>query len=173
MRKEDWSLWHEEMQKCIPISSNKVIAKQIKKIEINNHDELSKNNNYDITVKTTINNDFKLKKNTTQGLDANSDKKLRTGNYPIDLTIDFHGLTLDQAFDSFIYNIENSYNQGLRCLLVITGKGNRTPFGRVSIKESIEKWIKIEKISNKIIKYVDANVKHGGSGSLYVLLKKH
>lgn len=175
MKQEDWYLWQEEMQKCVPISSNKVITKT--KIEIK--DKLNENKstefktNYDEINSPKINTNFHLKKNITLGLDANSDKKLRTGNYPIDLILDFHGLTLDQAFDSLIYNIENAYNRGLRCLLVITGKGNRTPAGKTSIKDSIEKWLKIEKISNKIIKYIDADVKHGGTGSLYILLKKH
>ena len=89
------------------------------------------------------------------------------------MTVDFHGMTLEEAFKQLLHQLNLSYENKLRCILLITGKGKNTKPSRESIKGNIEKWLKHQEISSKIIKYVDATNKHGGTGTIYVLLKRN
>ena len=170
------SSWENEISKCKKLKSNRISRKvdfssnkiQVKSTGITKDYEEYKNefDYYEKDIKP-------LAKNETRGIDRNTDRKLKSGRLEIDLTIDFHGMTLDSAFDCLLHQINWAYENRLRCILLITGKGKNTKPGRESIKGSIEKWLKHPKISDKIIKYVDATAKHGGTGATYVLLKRN
>ena len=54
-------------------------------------------------------------------------------------------------------------------MLIITGKGLHS--NSKTIKTSIIEWFKEPYFSDRIIKYTDANIKDGGSGAIYVLLR--
>jgi DNA-nicking Smr family endonuclease len=106
------------------------------------------------------------------GIDANTDKRLRTGKIKIDKTVDFHGKTLNEAFDLLKETINYGYECGLRCILFITGKGKRNVDGANTIKKSFVSWLKNPEIVGKIIKYAPATQKDGGNGAMYVLLRR-
>jgi DNA-nicking Smr family endonuclease len=89
------------------------------------------------------------------------------------MKVDFHGLTLDRARDLLAKSITYAHSRGFRCMLVITGKGRNTEPDRVSIKSQIEEWLRAPALSSKIIKYVDAITRHGGTGALYIFLKRN
>lgn len=114
-------------------------------------------------------NNFVLEKDKTLGIDKLSDKKLAQGKYKIDYKLDLHGATLDIAYNKikFVFTLASKNN--FRCLLIITGKGLHS--SNKTIRESLEEWFKEPYFANKIIKYVNANKFHGGSGAIYVLLK--
>ena len=114
---------------------------------------------------------FKLEKNTSLGIDKSTDKKLRSGKLRIDIKIDLHGLTLSEAFDSLVFNIDKAFHNNMKCMLVITGKGKNTPENRDSIKSQLGRWFQTSEVSSKIIKYVDATPKHGGTGAVYILIR--
>ena len=118
-----------------------------------------------------MNYDYVLKKNESLGIDRKLDKKLKNGNFVADIKVDFHGLKLDEAFDGLINTIKYAYNNGLKFVLVITGKGYGTKLGKESIKSQIEHWMTHPDISARVIKYVDAQPKDGGGGAIYVLVK--
>lgn len=109
-------------------------------------------------------------KNETLGIDGRSDKKLRVGKYHIDYTLDLHGFTLDEAYLKVKQTFEIAISKNYRCLLIITGKGLHSQ--SKTIKISLEEWLKEPFFSNKIIKWTDAQQKDGGTGAVYVLLKK-
>lgn len=96
-------------------------------------------------------------------------KKLSRGSYPIDISIDLHGYTVDNAYEVFyktwIYAIKNN----LKLMLVITGKGDRN---RYSIRSELIKWINTPEISSYIIYISEAHNKHGGDGAFYLLLRR-
>jgi DNA-nicking Smr family endonuclease len=114
---------------------------------------------------------FKLEKNKSLGLDRNTDRKLKGGKMKIDMKIDFHGLTADMALNMLLHSVEAAHGSGLRCILAITGKGKNTDPERISIKSQLEKWMQLPTISSRVIKYVDAALKHGGKGAVYIQLK--
>jgi DNA-nicking Smr family endonuclease len=116
--------------------------------------------------------DFKLEKGISLGLDKNTDKKLKAGEYPIDLKLDLHGLNLEDAYFKLKDTINYAFEKGYRLILVITGKGLHSEENKITIKHSMKNWLSHSEFSSKIIKYVDANKKHGGKGAIYILLRR-
>ncbi len=95
--------------------------------------------------------------------------------------IDLHGFTLDQANKKIKKFINDSYENGVSKIIVVTGKGihsnvEKDPY--VSKDLSILKYSVPEYIENdlelmkKIIEIKDANIKDGGTGAFYIYLKK-
>ena len=177
----DIEYWHREINNCIKKNKNNRVIKKnnidFKNI-INNCINNVKDIDYDFSTNkkefiNIINTNVKIVKNESLGIDNSTIKKLKTGKYKIDKTIDFHGKTLDEAFDILIKEINIGYNKGLRCLLVITGKGLRSPENSKTIKNEISNWLNHHLIADKIITYTDAIQKDGGTGAIYILLKRN
>lgn len=167
--------WLNEIKNCKKINKNIVIKNSTDNITNNLIEKLNNKKSYTDELKNideyNYDYEYKLEKDKSLGIDNNTDRKLKAGKIKIDLRLDFHGLTLEEAFDSLIKNINNAYNSGLKLILVITGKGKGTKEDRESIKNSMGKWMKHPNISSKVIKYVDAQKKDGGTGAVYILLK--
>ena len=161
--------WQNEIVNCKKLSKQNKIVKGFKSSfdKINRHI----NDNIDFADVGGLNYDYVLKKNESLGIDRKLDKKLKNGNFVADIKVDFHGLKLDEAFDGLINTIKYAYNNGLKFVLVITGKGYGTKLGKESIKSQIEHWMTHPDISARVVKYVDAQPKDGGGGAIYVLVK--
>ena len=95
--------------------------------------------------------------------------------------IDLHGFTLQEANNAIQKFIDNSYNNGVSKIIVVTGKGlhsnvEKDPY--VSRDLSILKYSVPEFIENntdlmkKITEIKDAEIEDGGSGAFYIFLKK-
>ena len=95
--------------------------------------------------------------------------------------IDLHGYTLLEANNAIEKLINNSYEEGVSKIVVVTGKGlhsnvEKDPY--VSKKMSILKYSVPEFIQNndllmkKIIEIKSAEIEDGGSGAFYIYLKK-
>jgi DNA-nicking Smr family endonuclease len=97
----------------------------------------------------------------------------------IDYKIDLHGNSLNQATALVKKIIEQCYEQGLRNILIVTGKGLRSrvkenPYLSEDLsllKFSVPKFIK-DNFSNIVISIAEAPKDLGGSGALLVKLKK-
>ena len=95
--------------------------------------------------------------------------------------IDLHGFTLEQANNVLEKFINNSYENGVSKITVVTGKGlhsnvENDPY--VSKKLSILKYSVPEYLKNnlelmkKIVEIKDAEIQDGGAGAFYIILKK-
>ncbi|GMO67541.1 MAG: hypothetical protein Ta2D_13020 [Rickettsiales bacterium] len=156
--------WEKFKTTCRPfIKENKIIRAKKQEIFIEKLPQ--------ITNKYSEGTDFVLEKNKSLGIDANTDRKLRSGNLKIDARLDLHGFTLQQAYNRVYNFIENAIARENRVLLIITGKGLNSPTDD-TIKNNIPKWFSESFFSNNIVKYCDAMPKDGGSGAIYVYLKR-
>ena len=175
LSKEDLDSWNNFKKKCkkstkdvnfASLTDNgKTLLSSVKKSLKNREKENFKGNLASDTI-----SDFLLEKDTSLGIDWNSDKKLIQGKYNIDYKIDLHGLTLNEAYNKIRLLFNKAEINNYRCLLIITGKGLHSQ--NQTIKYSIIEWFKEPYFANKIIKYTDAQKIHGGTGAIYVLLKK-
>ena len=95
--------------------------------------------------------------------------------------IDLHGFTLEQANETIKKLINDSYQNGVSKIIVVTGKGlhsnvERDPY--VSKEQSILKYSVPDYIKNnlelmkKITNIKNADINDGGSGAFYIFLKK-
>ncbi len=119
------------------------------------------------------------KTNGPAQIDKRTGEKLRKGQIRIEARLDLHGLNRTQAHEKLLRFITSCYNQGLRCVLVITGKGISkltskdwlTPSKGV-LKENVPHWLSEKPLSDIVLKHVFAQPKDGGHGALYVYLKR-
>ena len=96
--------------------------------------------------------------------------------------LDLHGLSLNEANRKVKEFVDESFNQGYRKLLIITGKGLRSKVDEnpyISekfsvLKYSVPEFIKNEEnLSKKVMKISTADKKHGGDGAIYIFLKNN
>jgi DNA-nicking Smr family endonuclease len=104
------------------------------------------------------------------GLDKSTAGRFAKGMMDIEATIDLHGLTQPVAHAALSRFITGSADIGRRCLLVITGKGNREGSG--ILRAEVPRWLNEPGLRGQILAFTYAQPKHGGGGALYVLLKR-
>ena len=120
---------------------------------------------------------FLSKKETLPDKDFKIDKNNKLG----ESTIDLHGYNLDEANKKIKDLILKSYKQQVSRLKVITGKGLHSKnendpyiskdFG--ILKNSVPEYIKNNNELIHLVKEIkEAEIKDGGSGALYIYLKK-
>jgi DNA-nicking Smr family endonuclease len=110
------------------------------------------------------------------GLDRASAERLKRGKYPIDDRLDLHGMTQDEAHRALDSFIAGAAKQGLRCVIVITGKGLRglaEGSGDLGIlRNAVPRWLNESGLRAKVLAFTAAQPRHGGGGALYVLLRR-
>ncbi len=101
--------------------------------------------------------------------ELNQDKKVRRGRVEIDKKIDLHDLTKVEAERALRRALVRAYNQNLKTLLVVTGKGVRL---QGVLRQAFPKWMNDPDIRPIIASYSQAHIRHGGSGAWYIFLKR-
>jgi len=116
--------------------------------------------------------------------DPRNVKKLKRGKIEIDARIDLHGMRQAEAHAALIQFIHGSAAMGRRWVLVITGKGlpsrsrdddAERQFGEVPrgvLKRNVPMWLSEPEVRGLIVSFTEAAVEHGGSGALYVHLRR-
>lgn len=103
------------------------------------------------------------------GLDKSTRRKLFRGDVPVTRRLDLHGLTATQAEQRVSGFVQESAHQGHRCVLVITGKGTR---GDGVLRRHVPIWLKKPTLADLVLAIAEARPSDGGSGALYVLLRR-
>jgi DNA-nicking Smr family endonuclease len=113
-------------------------------------------------------------KPTNQALpetDRRTVQKLRRGQMNIEACLDLHGLSRREARDALESFIIKSQNRGLRCVLVITGKGGLGENAGV-LRQNVPLWLEEAPLSSLVLSYAGARPKDGGAGALYILIRR-
>lgn len=105
------------------------------------------------------------------GVDRRTAQRMRRGQYDIDAVLDLHGMGREAAHDALAGFIASSQQAGLRCVLVVTGKGRRGS-GEGVLRASVPRWLNEGELRARILGFSHARPQHGGEGALYVLLKR-
>ena len=84
--------------------------------------------------------------------------------------LDLHGMTSDEALMRLKSFIEGSRRKGLKCVLIVVGKGNHSEGGKSVLHPIVETWLKGEG-KTQTSKYKNAPPKLGGRGAIQVWLK--
>ena len=111
----------------------------------------------------------------------NKDTNLKQNHRQKVNTIDLHGYTLDQANKKIEKFINQNFLDGIKKLIIVTGKGlhsenEKNPYVSRDLsilKHSVPEYIKNNKnLMNKIYEFSEAKIEDGGSGAFYIYLKK-
>ena len=95
-------------------------------------------------------------------------RRLKGGRYVINGSLDLHGKTVKEASKMVQDFFEFASTQGWRTVLVIHGRGEKS-VKPARLKSYVAIWLKE---CPNVIAYSSAKKNHGGTGAVYVLLKK-
>jgi DNA-nicking Smr family endonuclease len=88
----------------------------------------------------------------------------------IEQTLDLHGRTQDEAHRALARFLAAAQAAGCRCVLVVTGKGLGSGG---TLGHMVPRWLNEGANRELIVAFTPAQARHGGSGALYVLLRRH
>mgnify|MGYP002712965998 CR=1 FL=1 len=103
---------------------------------------------------------------------------MKKGRLTPEARIDLHGMTTAQAHPALQRFILASAAEGRRLVLVITGKGKSRPDrGPIPerhgvLRHQVPHWLNSAPLRPHILQISEAHLKHGGTGALYVYLRK-
>jgi len=103
------------------------------------------------------------------GVQRQTIRKLRRGKYKIEAELDLHGMTVDiarVALSDFL-NLCSSHSQ--RCVRIIHGKGLGSENKQAVLKNKLNQWL--QKRDNVLV-FCSARPADGGTGAIYLLLKR-
>jgi DNA-nicking Smr family endonuclease len=103
-------------------------------------------------------------------------RKLVRGVKPIDARIDLHGLTQHQAHDRLRGFLVHAQARGCKVVLVITGKGGGETRAymdeRGVLRRMVPQWLAMPDLRSVVLGYEEAHASHGGTGALYVRIRR-
>ena len=107
-------------------------------------------------------------------LDSSWDRSLRSGSVKPDRVVDLHGLNLDRAWSAIDLALERAIAAGERVVLLITGheRPGEPPIARGRIRAAVHDWLAASRHAWKIAAVRGAHRRHGGGGSLYIILRR-
>lgn len=169
-QKDDDKIWEEFTQNIIKIESgNTVLKTQPKELKVKKHIktpeiEISKN-------------DEALSLGSFANIDKNTARRFRRGEMGIEATLDLHGYTEEKAYNAVFSFIKNTYSQGKRSVIIVTGKGTRRDEGdffssKGVLRERVPQWLNSEELRPFILSFIHPEQKLGGSGALQILLRR-
>lgn len=119
-------------------------------------------------------------------LERRTSQKLARGQIEIEAMIDLHGFSQERAHGALLEFIARSRGRGLRCVLVITGKG-ASPYARHTLhgstfyevperqgvlRSAVPRWLGEAEFRLHVSGFQPAHPKHGGGGAFYLWLRK-
>ena len=120
------------------------------------------------------------------GLDRRVSQRLARGQMEVEATLDLHGHSQHEAHEALLSFLSRSRARGLRCLLVITGKG-ASPYARHTLhgasfyevperqgvlRSAVPRWLEEAAFRIHLSGFQPAHPKHGGGGAFYIWLRR-
>ena len=106
------------------------------------------------------------------GLDPRLVSQLRRGEFAVQAHFDMHGMVQSAAKEALKEFIIAAVRKGLRTVLVVHGRGLRSPGGHSVLKHATAGWLSHGAIGGHVLAFATARAADGGAGATYVLLKR-
>jgi DNA-nicking Smr family endonuclease len=103
------------------------------------------------------------------GLQLRVLRQLRRGQFAIEAELDLHGMTSDIARAELAEFLAQCRQHGHRCLRIIHGKGRRSSNRGPILKGKVDHWLRQR---DEVLAFCSARAVDGGSGAVYVLLRR-
>jgi len=111
-------------------------------------------------------------------IDRRLKRALSRGRAEIDGALDLHGMSQAEAHQALRGFLRYSQTRGARLVIVVTGKGDPSemtgPFGqeRGVLRRLAPHWLREHDLRSVVLGFEEAGRAHGGSGALYVRLRR-
>jgi DNA-nicking Smr family endonuclease len=89
---------------------------------------------------------------------------------PYQETLDLHGYTLEQGYNTLENFIKGAWSRDLKCVLIITGKGSRHHPPGDTLQHQVPRWLEGGALKKYVHKTEVAHIQDGGAGALYVYI---
>lgn len=99
----------------------------------------------------------------------NTIRKLRRGQFSIEAELDLHRMTSDEARQAIAVFLPQMRQSGKRCVRIIHGKGHGSFNKMPVLKNKINYWLRQR---DEVLAFCSARPVDGGTGALYILLKR-
>jgi DNA-nicking Smr family endonuclease len=106
-------------------------------------------------------------------------RDLTRGRAVVDSALDLHGMTQAEAHHALRGFLVQAQMQGFRLVIVVTGKGARTPahdadwFHETGVlRRLVPHWLREPDLRSTVLGFEEAGRAHGGAGALYVRLRR-
>jgi DNA-nicking Smr family endonuclease len=109
---------------------------------------------------------------TVVGLDPRILRRLRAGEFAYQGHLDLHGMIADEAKSAVQEFVFRSMVPGHRCVLLVHGRGRNSPDQRPVLKDRLKDWLTHGEIGRRVLAFSTARPYDGGSGAMYVLLRR-
>jgi DNA-nicking Smr family endonuclease len=96
-------------------------------------------------------------------------RKLARGNFAVQNEIDLHGMIVPEAKVALREFVNESVYRGHTCIRVIHGKGTGSGDRGPVLKSKVNNWLRRW---NEVLAFVSTRQVHGGTGAVYVLIRK-
>lgn len=97
-------------------------------------------------------------------------RRLARGGISVQGEMDLHGLTSAQARESLKGFVAQSLLRGHTCVRIVHGKGLRSGQNGPVLKREVDRWLRRWE---PVLAFVSARQADGGTGAVYVLLRKN
>lgn len=104
-----------------------------------------------------------------RGLQHRTLKRLRRGQFAVQAECDLHGLTVVEARQALSVFLHECLARDHRCVRVIHGKGHGSHQRIPILKGKVGGWLRQR---DEVLAFCSARPVDGGTGAVYVLLKK-
>jgi DNA-nicking Smr family endonuclease len=106
------------------------------------------------------------------GLDPRLVTRLRKGEFAVQAHLDLHGMVQGAARAALTEFILESARKGLRTVLVVHGRGRRSPGGQPVLKHAAAQWLSHGTLCGYVLAFTTARPQDGGPGAMCVLLRR-
>jgi len=95
--------------------------------------------------------------------------QLRRGHFSISNELDLHGMIAREAQVEVADFLRDCRNNDVRCVKIVHGKGNGSWQKQPVLKNKLNQWLRQR---DEVLAFCSARPCDGGTGAIYVLLKK-
>jgi DNA-nicking Smr family endonuclease len=106
------------------------------------------------------------------GIDPGLLRKLREGDFSYQAHLDLHGMAAEEARVAVDRFVMASVVRGLRCVLIIHGRGLNSREHIPVLKQHLSSWLHRGRLKRLVLAFATARPCDGGAGALYLLLRK-
>ena len=96
-------------------------------------------------------------------------RKLRRGQYRCQAELDLHGMIVDVARQCLAVFLRDALDRDYRCVRIVHGKGLRSGHRGPVLKTKVAGWLRQR---NEVLAFCSARPNDGGTGAVYVLLRR-
>ena len=106
------------------------------------------------------------------GLDTGLVRKLRQGKFARQAALDLHGMKAAEAKPELEQFLNRAAQAGIRCVLVIHGRGRNSPGQFPILKDRLKQWLTRGRLAKMVLAFSTARAHDGGPGAMYILLRR-